>query len=655
MSIQQNRNFRFWKDVLDDLGRTLSLRENIAISHNDNLTINQAIVMNAMIVSDMLPDASSASPANLKRWCIYAKSLDLVQLNSVMKDTVLLLRTAERMSYDVFKQRLSHIEVNIGAFMAPVKPYLLGHISDPNASDFRVLNQFLSFMTRVNLMDVDFSKESLEEYYATEHRLSRYDYKYITTEILPIAMSVRSIIQGWFRDFTMKSPDPSSGQDTEGNLIPCHGPGGSAFIGRTSDYLKFKDMKFDQLLLEFVASYPTLDKYIPEYRVGNTRTAEVVFVPKSLSSMRTICMEPTSLMYFQQAIWRETDVYMKNHKIVGAHITLHDQSQNAAMAREGSLNQKYATIDLSAASDSVSWDLMEFLFAGTEYYKGALSTRSTSASLPDGTVLELKKFAPMGSTLCFPTQCLIFAALCKQVAIENGDYRLDSFSVYGDDIVIREEYTERLCELLSLFGFVLNESKSYLRGRFKESCGGEYFDGVDVTPLKIPRNYEGKRLTSRMPSLYAMLQEFCNTCTTFGYRSVRNYLISRFTHLPTTLLPLFDDGTRGIESPEPSNFHLKKKVKPAHQCGYLIHGENKSPDSQKRIEDSLSLFMWHIQACRKTPSRVLFKTPEDITIVRTEPSRTVLRSVESYDPVGSITFAVERLYEIYSRSQDTVR
>ena len=165
------------------------------------------------------------------------------------------------------------------------------------------------------------------------------------------------------------------------------------------------------------------------------------------------------------------------------------------MARRASLNLDHATIDLSEASDSVSWDLVEYVLHGTKLLECLRNTLTEGVLMPDGATYKLRKFAPMGSALCFPVECLIFLGIallaCKRMAVRP------SVGVYGDDIIVPGEAEEEITFLLGHFGFLVNDKKSFwYNERFKESCGGEYFDGIDITPLYIPRRFRFPESTS---------------------------------------------------------------------------------------------------------------------------------------------------------------
>lgn len=186
------------------------------------------------------------------------------------------------------------------------------------------------------------------------------------------------------------------------------------------------------------------------------------------------------------------DEYMRAHPVLSGRVDLHDQVLSQDLARRGSMRGEWDTIDLSAASDSVTLRLVKALFARTPLYRSLVCLRSDATLLPSGESLVLEKFAPMGSDLCFPTMCLVFACICEQaVRTKTGRAsRQNDYRVYGDDIVVRHDFTEGVLSLLGELHFSVNVAKSFV-GRslhnFREACGGEYLDGVQVDPLRVSR------------------------------------------------------------------------------------------------------------------------------------------------------------------------
>lgn len=116
--------------------------------------------------------------------------------------------------------------------------------------------------------------------------------------------------------------------------------------------------------------------------------------------------------------------------------------------------------------------------------------------MPDGSILELRKFASMGSALCFPIEAMVFASIVaysiisqsgRQPSHESLLKATSQFTVYGDDIIVPSETGSGVIACLEASGLKVNYDKSFLTGLFRESCGGDYYAGVDVTPVYCRR------------------------------------------------------------------------------------------------------------------------------------------------------------------------
>jgi hypothetical protein len=57
--------------------------------------------------------------------------------------------------------------------------------------------------------------------------------------------------------------------------------------------------------------------------------------------------------------------------------------------------------------------------------------------------------------------------------------------VYGDDLIVPVDHVQTVVQTLELFGAQVGSDKSFWTGRFRESCGKEYFNGVDVSLVKL--------------------------------------------------------------------------------------------------------------------------------------------------------------------------
>jgi len=239
------------------------------------------------------------------------------------------------------------------------------------------------------------------------------------------------------------------------------------------------------------------------------------------------------------------------------------QSPNRERAWEGSIDGGFATIDLSSASDSVSWSLVRSWFGNTCLYPWLLTTRSSGAVLPGGDVVALKKFAPMGSALNFPIECIVFAAITECAIREcGGDPVASRYQIYGDDIVVESEYAHAVMSRLSRNGFQVNTSKSFFLTNtdwyFRESCGGHYLNGQDVTPVRLSRKFSGLTWSHVDPSQIMNLVELANDCNS-RYPTVRRRCISALNCLPKHLrVPFNETGEGFLFSTCPTNWHLSE-------------------------------------------------------------------------------------------------
>ncbi|DAD50617.1 TPA_asm: RNA-directed RNA polymerase [ssRNA phage SRR6960507_1] len=614
MSVTTNQNFQFWQDVLTQLRRIPGCRDGKQLSNRDDRTMSEVIALNAMIVSDMCYYSERRSQRNLKQWCISTKAIDVVLLDNLCKDLLKFFRRTEQTTYARFKHEHADYQSILGTFLAPIRDYIEVFFNDLSPYAFRYINQFLSFMGRTTLRDTTLADVALSDYYIGESRLR--DVVYDET----ILQGINHILKDWLSGFRLD------------DLNPRHGPGGVAESGRIPQHQKYQNLGMDDRLW-YLLKDSNVEECIPRSAETKsvTRRSKVTFVPKSMNSMRTICMEPTSLMYFQEACSDKIDSYFQSHTYLREIIDLHDQSRNRIMAAEGSIYDTKATIDLSSASDSVSWRLVKSVFAGTQYYKACLLTRSLSMTLPDNNCIRPEKFAPMGSAMCFPTQCLIFAGICELVVRRRGfrNWR-NIFSVYGDDIIIQRCFADDVIKILTSLGFIVNQSKSFVSSRFKESCGGEYYSGYDVTPVRIPRKYAGGPINKANPGSFPLLIDLANECYHRKWKTARAFLIRKLLELPRGLRPRFDEESSLI-SDQPTNFHLRKSWVDDYQAYYLEAGEYISRKSRRQKKDEISLFMW-FQRARQRPNNIYrFCLPEDTITVESESPNKSLTSVRRPD------------------------
>lgn len=219
------------------------------------------------------------------------------------------------------------------------------------------------------------------------------------------------------------------------------------------------------------------------YGSKQVRASKLVTVPKTDDIDRVICIEPLLNMFFQQSVRYSLE---KSLERLGINLST-QQSKQRTLARIGSKSGYFATLDLSSASDTISYSFCES-FLPKELFE-ALKLGRCSHTLVGDEEVELNMISSMGNATTFPLQTLIFLSLSIGVMTECGiDYRLhfnSNVGVNGDDIILPSQCALMLIELLEMCGFVVNTSKTFILGPYRESCGGDYYSGYIVTPVRI--------------------------------------------------------------------------------------------------------------------------------------------------------------------------
>jgi hypothetical protein len=201
------------------------------------------------------------------------------------------------------------------------------------------------------------------------------------------------------------------------------------------------------------------------------------FVPKTAKTHRVIAVEPLLNSVLQSGV----DNVMRK-KLLRHGYDLTDQGKNQRLAQIGSRDGTLATMDLSAASDSISIELARILLPW-DWFDLLNRLRSPSYKL-DGKLHRYEKFCSMGNGFCFPLETLIFASALRASVHEVGE-KDRTHAVYGDDIIVPTAAYDDLKQLLNYLGFTTNELKSFKEGPFRESCGADWYEGQDVRPVYL--------------------------------------------------------------------------------------------------------------------------------------------------------------------------
>ena len=317
-------------------------------------------------------------------------------------------------------------------------------------------------------------------------------------------------------------------------IVPRHGPGAVA----TGEKEESK-WEFSRLYNQIHQVYPYYDYYV----VGGCNelsdrrdwyfslqrlesgTAKVVLVPKDSRGPRLISCEPLEYQWIQQGLGRKLARHLEfDSSITRFRINFTNQEINRQLAQTSSASSQFATLDLRDASDRVSLELVRHTFRSCPNLLRALEAcRTTATKLPNGSVLPLNKFAPMGSALCFPVEAYVFWVLIVAEIVRSLKLPLENVGrrvyVYGDDIIIPTHWSFLAMQALHRAGLLVNVDKSCTMGKFRESCGLDAFNGIEVTPLRLHTLWTNQKTDGSALASYASI---ANELGVRGYKSASN-------------------------------------------------------------------------------------------------------------------------------------
>lgn len=282
------------------------------------------------------------------------------------------------------------------------------------------------------------------------------------------------------------------------------------------------------------------------------------FVPKNDQISRSICTEPSLNMFIQLGAG-----HVIEKRLLSAYgINLADQQfKNRELARKGSLGCGLVTCDLSSASDSLSLKMLDYVMP--KHVMNMLRFMRSPTALIRGATVELNMVSTMGNGFTFPLQTMLFSAVVVTAfrarsakAIYPRGRETGNWGVFGDDIICPEEIWPDVLRLLSFLGFQVNHDKTFVEGPFRESCGSDFFRGVNVRGVYV------KRLRSKQ-DLFAVINQLNLFSTRTGIILKRcvQYLVEKTDY---TFVPRWDNHDSGIMVPL-SVVHKHLRTHPSYQ------------------------------------------------------------------------------------------
>lgn len=208
---------------------------------------------------------------------------------------------------------------------------------------------------------------------------------------------------------------------------------------------------------------PNYSFHIFKWKLGRVVTfvegSRFSTVPKNNEKRRPINVEPFGNMVVQRSLgnWLRSEL---------SRIYNIDLDDLADVHRRRICDvDDIATIDLKNASDCISMSLCRFLLP-SRIMRVLDRTRSPFVLGLDGDYHMVNKISSMGNGFTFELMSLILTAVTRVMD--------KTATVFGDDIIIARDQSERLMTVLTQVGLQVNSEKSFTTGDFRESCGANY-------------------------------------------------------------------------------------------------------------------------------------------------------------------------------------
>jgi hypothetical protein len=390
------------------------------------------------------------------------------------------LNEAPKLEKLVLSSLESGVKLDLEQFPAWLRRLAAGSVTDPVL--LRYLRQLLLFCYKAYVThDAKTTARSFEGFLQTNLAVREFGAS-LGRESPALLDSARRHCQSVLYRFREKA------------LLPSHGPG-AVTTSKTRWQHRYSTIE---------SLYPYSDWYSLYYNEDHLANwdraeckdiiaAKLIAVPKDSRGPRLICVHPAEAIWLQQGLRRELERCISLYRSSPGpwprgRIRFDDQTVNGSIALHSSRSRRYATLDMKEASDRISDPLVQILFGRKYKWFGCSRAQEFYVPAAEGVNPSLRGqlncYAPMGNATTFPVQSLVFWSICVATLQRLGFHQPGAVFVFGDDIIIPSECAEHVVDALESFGLLVNRTKSFWRGAFRESCGVDAFNGVDVTPVR---------------------------------------------------------------------------------------------------------------------------------------------------------------------------
>lgn len=207
-------------------------------------------------------------------------------------------------------------------------------------------------------------------------------------------------------------------------------------------------------------------------------------VPKTYKTNRLIALEPSENILLQSDIGSQMSELLSYQGIEISKA----QEVHKAYAWLGSITGEFSTDDLTSASNLIYSAIARYLLPSS--WREACDAARSSHIIINDECRELQAYATNGNGFCFELETILFYAMLQTAhTFVHGTWS-DDCRVYGDDLIYPVSITDTVRRICKGVGFITNLEKSFSHGLFRESCGGDFINGVDVRPVFLKNRLE---------------------------------------------------------------------------------------------------------------------------------------------------------------------
>jgi hypothetical protein len=196
------------------------------------------------------------------------------------------------------------------------------------------------------------------------------------------------------------------------------------------------------------------------------------------------------------------------------------QTLHAKLVKGASVNRQLVTGDLTSASQSITLWHVKKLFP-RDWVK-QLNFGRIRDVVVDGVTVQSATFAGMGIGFTFPLQTLVFYSILKAIVELSG--KSGFVSVYGDDLIYPRSIHRYVVPIFEDLGFIFNVTKTFSKENFRESCGSDFYRGIDCRPVSPAGTNQGNSRNGYISDLYKLRNNLTRKWLDEEIRSTLHYI-----------------------------------------------------------------------------------------------------------------------------------